>query len=402
MAGRKSRRSRSSLPPLAILLAAFVASPLAAAGPPRPAYPSRPIERRCAPDGPWTLDQQDLPFRGRDGTRLHGTLVERRSFPPRGALLLLPGLFTRRNLEDARRLADLGLAVLAVDFRGHGPSRGTWDMDEAVHDVGAALRAIRRHDGGRLAHLPLFAFGKSAGGLVLNRARPLCPELRAIVVVAAPFDLGRVAPGAQRRLRRLARPRPLFDLLLKGLSDTRRLRAEGDLPAAERWTPSPVEEAPVFHRLFAWDLRHGFNVIVDHARISSPSGLVRRLGRGFALRPATDGLYLFADGDALTRDHLPRIRKILAHESNEIRIVEGFGHNPDPAARRRYARIVLDMVEAFLDERALPDLPLLDRMNRPRLASPHGEVIRWKPIHGTCSRKPSQELRCPKGRGDRR
>ncbi len=106
------------------------------------------------------------------------------------------------------RLAQLGRVVLAVDFRGHGRSRGRSTLGDAeVHDL-AAGAAFLRERGVRI----LAVLGWSMGGSIALRYAGLGGDADAVVSVSSPgywFERG-TAPlrlihwAVETRLGRLA------------------------------------------------------------------------------------------------------------------------------------------------------------------------------------------------------
>jgi pimeloyl-ACP methyl ester carboxylesterase len=82
----------------------------------------------------------------------------------------------------SRAVAGHGVGVLAIDFRGHGRSKGRSTIGaEEIHDVAAAVAWLRTHGYGRVA-----AFGWSMGGSAVLRYAGLGGELDAVVSVSSP------------------------------------------------------------------------------------------------------------------------------------------------------------------------------------------------------------------------
>ncbi len=136
------------------------------------------------------------PFPSRDGTRLYGEW-HHPSGTPRGVALVLHGYADHggRYVEVSQKLAGLGLAALAIDYRGHGRAdgrRGHVDsFVEYLDDLDAALARARA----AVPSGPLLLVTHSHGGLVALRA--LCDPRRPPridgVVLSSPF-LGIQAP----------------------------------------------------------------------------------------------------------------------------------------------------------------------------------------------------------------
>jgi alpha-beta hydrolase superfamily lysophospholipase len=126
---------------------------------------------------------------------------------PEVALGLVHGYAEHSGRYDAaaRHLADAGVAVQALDLRGHGRSDGkrcyVGDFREFLSDVDAMLL----HASHAWTGIPLFLMGHSLGGLiaacyVIDRA----PLLSGLVLSAPSVSLGDDFPLLRRRLAELA------------------------------------------------------------------------------------------------------------------------------------------------------------------------------------------------------
>lgn len=138
-----------------------------------------------------------------DGTRL----FQRGWRPDQDVVAVL--VVVHGFIEHSGRYADLaavlnehGLAVYALDLRGHGRSEGpramVYAFDEYLGDVEALLERVRQQEPGK----PVFVFGHSMGGLIALRvALKRQAKLRGLIVSGPAVRLGaRVFPW----LRRLA------------------------------------------------------------------------------------------------------------------------------------------------------------------------------------------------------
>lgn len=86
---------------------------------------------------------------------------------PRAVMILVHGLgeHSTRYAHLAQRFTDAGIAVFALDNRGHGKTpgtRGVMDFDKVVTDIGERLEEVRE----RYPDAPVIVFGHSLGGLL--------------------------------------------------------------------------------------------------------------------------------------------------------------------------------------------------------------------------------------------
>jgi acylglycerol lipase len=94
----------------------------------------------------------------------------RPSGAPRGVVAVVHGFKDHgdRYAELARRLVDKGLAVYAIDLRGHGRSSGRRALfnhfDDNLADLDTFLADVRKREPG----LPFFLFGHSIGGATVT------------------------------------------------------------------------------------------------------------------------------------------------------------------------------------------------------------------------------------------
>lgn len=132
-------------------------------------------------------------FSSADGTGLYGEFFSAPASPPRAAALILHGYAEHggRYREVARVLADLGLAVLAFDLRGHGRAEGQRGhierFSDYLDDARAALGELER----RIPRsTPLCWVAHSNGALIALRmlADPAgCPPGVRAAVLSSPF-----------------------------------------------------------------------------------------------------------------------------------------------------------------------------------------------------------------------
>jgi pimeloyl-ACP methyl ester carboxylesterase len=119
----------------------------------------------------------------------------------RGVVLAHGGRFDKESWsKPARALASAGFRVLAIDFRGYGPSRGPGMSDPLSAplslDVLAAVRYLRRA-GAKTGSVVGASMGADAAGAASIRAEP--GEIDRLVLLAGGAD----TPGDKLRGRKL-------------------------------------------------------------------------------------------------------------------------------------------------------------------------------------------------------
>lgn len=192
-------------PKLRILaLAGLLAAPgLVACGPPT-------LPLRAAPHLPdsATVVTDTYFLEAKDGAPLFVRAWRPRT-PPKAALAIVHGLLDHGERYDAfaRRAAEAGFSVHAIDLRGHGRSSGmrayTHAFGDYVDDTEAFVDAVHARE----AERRVFLFGHSMGG--------------AIVTTYAAFRLPEVARSGRRGIAGLVLSAPALStertgLVLKG------------------------------------------------------------------------------------------------------------------------------------------------------------------------------------------
>ncbi|AMX03623.1 alpha/beta hydrolase family protein [Microbulbifer thermotolerans] len=127
-------------------------------------------------------------FPGSNGARLAGILEMPEGREPRAYALFAHCFTCGKDVLSAsrvaRRLADLGIAVLRFDFTGLGESQGSFadtNFSSNVEDLLCAAGFLRK------VHRPVdLLIGHSLGGAAVLAAAGDIPEARAIVTIAAP------------------------------------------------------------------------------------------------------------------------------------------------------------------------------------------------------------------------
>ena len=95
------------------------------------------------------------------------------------AVLVVPGLGSRKenHADVGARIAEAGMACLALDLRGHGASGGELDAG-VLDDVLAGLDVLAAR-----GHAPLGLRGSSMGGWLVLHAAARDPRVRAVVAI---------------------------------------------------------------------------------------------------------------------------------------------------------------------------------------------------------------------------
>ena len=216
-----------------------------------------------------TLDAPLVPGANRVGFTVDGARVVATLFLPathrtgdRHALVLVAGPWTQVKeqvgTQYARRLADAGLAALAIDHRGWGESEGVRAFESGalkVADLSAAitaLGALPAVDATRVA-----ALGVCAGAGVVARLAAEDARIRAVGTVAAWLQHPSTTPlfygGAEGIARRLAASdaaRARFDAT--GVVETVPAYDPADGSAAAMFFPVPYYADPARGAVAAW------------------------------------------------------------------------------------------------------------------------------------------------------
>jgi acylglycerol lipase len=106
-------------------------------------------------------------FEGADGTKLFARSW-RPTIPTRGVIVIVHGFKSHSGLYEwaAEQLMNAGLAVYALDLRGHGKSEGeryyVENFSDYVKDLERFVNIARAREPG----VPMFLLGHSAGGVI--------------------------------------------------------------------------------------------------------------------------------------------------------------------------------------------------------------------------------------------
>lgn len=169
-----------------------------------------------APPAVVGVEHRERHLAGRGGVDLYAQSW-RPAAAPRGVVVVVHGLkdHSARYADFARALVDSGLAVHALDLRGHGRSAGeralTADFSDYVADLEIFVAQVKAAEPG----LPVLLFGHSMGGAIATTYALAHPqELHGLVLSAAALQLdARVSPGLVKLTRKLGRKHPGWHVL---------------------------------------------------------------------------------------------------------------------------------------------------------------------------------------------
>ena len=124
------------------------------------------------------------------GFKLAGIVDHLRETETKGFAIFAPCFTCNKNIKTAayiaRGLAQHGIGVLRVDFRGLGESEGKFsdaNLTTNVADLVAAAEFLSRE-----YTAPFLLIGHSFGGPAVIRAAPKIPSCRAVVTINSPAD----------------------------------------------------------------------------------------------------------------------------------------------------------------------------------------------------------------------
>ena len=130
-------------------------------------------------------------FPGAKGQRLSGRLDQPDGAPLATAVFAHCFTCSKNSLAAGRIAAGLaarGIATLRFDFTGLGSSEGEFGNEgfsSNLEDIHAAVGHLRS-----LGRAPAILIGHSLGGAAVLATAGAIPEVRAVAVIAAPFDTG--------------------------------------------------------------------------------------------------------------------------------------------------------------------------------------------------------------------
>lgn len=272
-------------------------------------------------------------FRATDGVTLYGRWRAPGTDSPRAGVLIVHGYADHggRYDEVSRRLAGLGLAVMAMDYRGHGQAGGRRGhcqrFAEFLDDFQDGLARVRNALGGR----PLVVLAHSHGALIALRY--LCDPERsaagvAAVVLSSPFlGLALKVPPAKILVSRLA------SRIIPGLT-----LQNGIDPATISHDPGVVKE-------------RGLDPLCHHvatARWFTEATAAQEFVAANASRLTIPSLWLLAGDDRIA--DAGTAKHVYAHAGGEkkLHIYDGFFHEVFNESER--ARVFADL-ETWISSR---------------------------------------------------
>ena len=136
------------------------------------------------------MNTRNSDFAGSAGQRLSGRL-DLPDEPPKGYAIFAHCFTCSKNSLAATRIARAltarGMGVLRFDFTGLGSSEGEFGEGGFSSDLGDLRAAIAHMTQEGLA--PQLLIGHSFGGAAALAAASMTPAIRAVAVIAAPFDV---------------------------------------------------------------------------------------------------------------------------------------------------------------------------------------------------------------------
>jgi uncharacterized protein len=157
----------------------------------------------------------EISFKGPDGLQLAGWYAPSRN---RAAIVLVHGTNADRSsmLEETRILSEAGFGALALDLPGQGASAGNtlWGVHER-QSISAAVDWLSSQPDVDPARIG--ALGASLGGYIVIQAASSDARIRAVVLLAAPADIGEQTRYASNRWGWLSELPAYWALLASGM-----------------------------------------------------------------------------------------------------------------------------------------------------------------------------------------
>lgn len=141
------------------------------------------------------------------GFKLVGIVDAPRDGAAKAFAIFAPCFTCNKSIKTAayigRGLADHGIGVLRLDFRGLGESEGSFadaTLTTNVEDVVAASEFLAKE-----YSAPALLIGHSFGGPAVIRAAAKIPSCRAVVTINSPAHLGQITTHFQEKLEEIWR-----------------------------------------------------------------------------------------------------------------------------------------------------------------------------------------------------
>ncbi|MFW5947025.1 MAG: nucleotide exchange factor GrpE [Gemmatimonadota bacterium] len=269
-----------------------------------------------------------------------GVRLRYRSWPaeePDAVLIVIHGLFehSRRYEELGRTLSAAGIAVFAVDLRGHGVSGGRRGhvprFDRFLDDVAR----FHDHVATRVPGVPRFLLGHSMGGLIVLRyLEGDAPDVAGAVLSAPWLGTAVEVPLWQRAAA------AILDRVLPILpfpSDLEPALLSHDPERVRDYAQDPLIHSTVTPRLWRETARAADAAFRDRSALAAPL---------LFLLPGDDPVVDTARGLDLARS--------LEDGDVTIRVLDGYYHE---SLQERGRAAVLAEIRGWIEKRAGDDLP---------------------------------------------
>lgn len=252
--------------------------------------------------------------------------------PPRGAVCLIHGLGEHggRYTHVAEALNRSGLAVIALDLRGHGKSEGkrghSPNYDLLLSDIGRLVQ----YTATRFPDIPKFLYGHSLGGnLVLHYALKKKPRLSGIVVTAPLFRLAFDPPHWQQLLLKMLNR---MNIRIGMPSRINPADLSRDQAVVDAYTADPLNHATITPVLAVEMIEAGLWNLKQAARLSCPT------------------LLIHGDADRITSCEASREFARQAGDPCTLKIWPGLYHEPHHEPEKEQ---VLETILAWLNQQLM-------------------------------------------------
>ncbi len=206
--------------------------------------------------------QKEFSLKTADGLSLYA-----QSWQPiekeKAAVCLVHGIgeHSGRYQHVAAALVNAGYAMMGFDFRGHGKSEGLRGHVPSLEAVFGDIELLIAETRGRFSGVPLFIYGHSMGGLVLNYLIEEKPDLVGAIVTSPNLRLAFEPPAFKVALGKM------MDKILPTFTQASELDTEAlsrDPTVARAYNADPLVHDQVSARLFVsviyeasqWSMAH--------------------------------------------------------------------------------------------------------------------------------------------------